>query len=85
MLQRIKDLFKPNKSAHTAKDRLHIIVSHNHTHHDPEKGDYLMDMKQDMIDVITKYVDVDHGQVNVHLDKFGEKDVLEINIELPEV
>ena len=84
MLYRIKNLFKCDKSAHTAKDRLHIIVSHNHTHQDPEKGDYLINMKQDMLDVISKYVNVDHEQVNVHLDKFGGKDVLEINIELPD-
>ena len=84
MLKKIKDLFKSSESAHIAKDRLHIIVSHNHTDQDPEKGDYLLKMEKDMIDVIAKYVDVDREQVKVHLDKFGDKDVLEINIELPE-
>ncbi|GGA93726.1 cell division topological specificity factor MinE [Agarivorans gilvus] len=74
---------KQSKTAQTAKERLQIIVAH-------ERGqrsgpDYLPAMKQDIIEVIKKYVDIDSDQVNVSLDNKSEDiSVLELNITLPD-
>ncbi|BEU03569.1 cell division topological specificity factor [Agarivorans sp. OAG1] len=74
---------KQSKTAATAKERLQIIVAH-------ERGqrsgpDYLPAMKQDIIEVIKKYVDINSDQVNVSLDNKSEDiSVLELNITLPE-
>lgn len=71
------------KTAQTAKERLQIIVAH-------ERGsspspDYLPKMKQDIIDVIRKYVTIDNEQVSVSIDQnTDDLSVLELNITLPE-
>lgn len=70
-------------SAKLAKERLQIIVAH-------ERGersgpDYLPALKQDILQVIQRYVHIDPDQIQVSLDN-KEKDlsVLELNITLPE-
>ncbi len=74
---------KPAQTAQTAKERLQIIVAH-------ERGqrngpDYLPAMKQDIIDVIRKYVLVGEDDVNVNIDNKSESlSVLELNITLPD-
>ncbi|WP_432452809.1 MULTISPECIES: cell division topological specificity factor MinE [unclassified Agarivorans] len=74
---------KQSKTAQTAKERLQIIVAH-------ERGqrsgpDYLPAMKQDIIEVIKKYVAIESDQVQVSLDnKSDDISVLELNITLPE-
>ncbi|GDY27470.1 MULTISPECIES: cell division topological specificity factor MinE [unclassified Agarivorans] len=74
---------KQSKTAQTAKERLQIIVAH-------ERGersgpDYLPAMKQDIIEVIKKYVAINSDQVNVSLDNKSEDiSVLELNITLPD-
>ena len=74
---------KQSKTAQTAKERLQIIVAH-------ERGqrsgpDYLPAMKQDILEVIKNYVDIDSDQVSVSLDnKTDDISVLELNITLPD-
>ena len=74
---------KPDLTAQKAKERLQIIVAH-------ERGqrngpDYLPAMKQDIINVIRKYVDIGSDDVNVNLDnKSDSLSVLELNITLPD-
>ncbi|MDX1811428.1 MAG: cell division topological specificity factor MinE [Gammaproteobacteria bacterium] len=77
------DYFRRKKtaSASVAKERLQIILAHEHSHHEP---DYLPALKRDLLDVITKYVHVDHEDISVKLDKDGDCDILELNISLPE-
>ncbi len=80
------DYFRTKKTAQTAqtaKERLQIIVAHERGQRDgPE---YLPAMKQDIIDVIRKYVPIDSDSVNVNLDnKTDDLSVLELNITLPE-
>ncbi|WP_409423061.1 cell division topological specificity factor MinE [Pseudaeromonas sp. ZJS20] len=74
---------KPRKeqTAKFAKERLQIIVAHERS----TRGgpDYLPQLKQDLLDVIRKYVAIDPEQVTVQLDKKGEElSVLELNIML---
>ncbi|MCF1427525.1 MAG: cell division topological specificity factor MinE [Shewanella sp.] len=80
------DYFRSNKkpaTAATAKERLQIIVAHQRS----ERGapDYFPQMKQEIIEVIRKYVAIEEDQVTVQLDQNDDNlSVLELNITLPE-
>ncbi|CAG9001379.1 MAG: Cell division topological specificity factor [Candidatus Celerinatantimonas neptuna] len=70
-------------SAKLAKERLQIIVAHERN--ERSGPDYLPALKQDILQVIQRYVNIDPEQIQVSLDN-KEKDlsVLELNITLPE-
>lgn len=80
------DYFKTKKkssTASTAKERLQIIVAHQRGERDAP--DYFPQMKQEIIDVIRKYVKIDTDQVSVQIDQNDDKlSVLELNVTLPE-
>ncbi|MGL4206941.1 MAG: cell division topological specificity factor MinE [Aeromonadaceae bacterium] len=73
---------RPRKenTAKVAKERLQIIVAHERS----TRGgpDYLPQLKQDLLDVIRKYVEISPEQVTVQLDKKDDLSVLELNIML---
>ncbi len=78
------DFFLKNRkesTAKTAKERLQIIVAHERSSR--SGPDYLPQLKQDILDVIRKYVEIDPEAVSVQLDKKGDElSVLELNIML---
>lgn len=82
----ILDYFRSTKksnSASMAKDRLQIIVAHQHS--GTAQADYLPQLKQDLLKVISKYVDINNDQVQVQLDTNDKNcPVLELNVTLPE-
>ena len=64
-------------------ERLHIIVSHKKSStNNSTRNDYLPSLKQDLIEVIRRYVNVDENSVNVNLEQSPTNDKLEINIGL---
>lgn len=69
-------------SAKVAKDRLQVLIAHERTGRNGP--DYLPMLKQDILNVIKKYVTVAEDQVSVQLDMQENCDVLELNITLPE-
>lgn len=69
-------------SAKVAKDRLQVLIAHERTGRNGP--DYLPMLKQDILNVIKKYVSVAEDQVSVQLDTQENCDVLELNITLPE-
>lgn len=72
---------RKKKSASIAKDRLQIIVTHSRRSASAQdRPDYLDMMRDELIKVIAKYVNIDKEQVNVILG--SEK--LELNVMLPE-
>ncbi len=79
------DYFRSNKNntAQLAKERLQIIVAH-------ERGqraspDYLPQLRNDILEVIRKYVEISPDQVSVQLEqKNGNLSVLELNVMLPD-
>lgn len=81
------DYFKTKKkqaSAKTAKERLQIIVAHERNQREPAP-DYLPQLKQDLLDVIRKYVEISSEKIEVKLDHNDQSmSVLELNITLPE-
>ncbi|MEO2268589.1 cell division topological specificity factor MinE [Pseudoalteromonas pernae] len=79
------DYFRSEKktSASMAKERLQIIVAHERS----QRGtpNYLPQLKQDILEVIRKYVPIDADAVQVQLEQ-NEDDlaVLELNVTLPD-
>lgn len=70
------------QTAKQAKERLQIVVSHQRaTDASPE---FISKMRQELIAVISKYVDVDVNSINVHLQQEGNRSILELNIAIPD-
>lgn len=78
--------FRPKKkdTANLAKERLQIIVAERRNQGSSNPS-YLPQLKEDILQVLSKYVSVDPSMVNVSLEQ-GDDDlsVLELNIQLPE-
>ena len=84
VLSYIRSLRKNSAAtAGVAKERLQIIIAHERS----QRGgpDYLPALKNDIIDVIAKYISIDKDQVKVQFDREGDSSVLELNIVLPEI
>lgn len=82
---KILDFFRtPRKrsAAQVAKERLQIIVSHE-TSHDDES--FINDLQRELLQVISKYVNIDPEQIKVQLEKHGGQSVLELNVTLPDL
>ncbi len=73
---------KEDQSARVAKDRLQVLIAHERTGRNGP--DYLPMLKQDILDVIKKYVAVGDDALSVQLESQDNCDVLELNITLPE-
>lgn len=75
---------KKNDTANLAKERLQIIVAERRNQGSANPS-YLPQLKEDILQVLSKYVSVDPSMVNVSLEQ-GDDDlsVLELNIQLPE-
>ena len=68
------------KTASIAKERLQIILTRERV--DLSGPDYLPILRQEILDVVCKYVKIDLDHVNVKFDKAGEYEVLELNVVL---
>ena len=69
------------QSAHVARDRLQIVVSHQRT--EGGDADFLSKLRYELLEVLCKYADVDKDQINVQLQRNQNCAVLELNITLP--
>ncbi|MDO5610483.1 MAG: cell division topological specificity factor MinE [Pseudomonadota bacterium] len=79
----IFDFLKPKKdTASAAKNRLQVIIAEQRSR--TGAPDYLPQMRQEILDVIRKYVHVPEDAIKVSKEKHGEYDVLDISIELPD-
>lgn len=77
---------KKKDTASLAKERLQILIAHEHADSSSKKKapDYLPKLQKEILDVIRKYVHVDEKDVNVNVEKGDDYDVLELNITLPD-
>lgn len=74
---------KSNKTAASvAKERLQIIVSHEHA--EQSNPDFIQRLQNELIDVISKYIKIDRDNIRVQLERSGEQSVLELNVTLSE-
>lgn len=79
---RILDLFRKPKrtAAQVAKERLQIIVSHESTR--KNSPEMMQKLQQELIAVISKYVNIDQEKIKVQLERHGDQSVLELNVTL---
>lgn len=76
---------KKTTSAGTAKERLKIIVAHEHSRGAwSGRSDFLQNLHKEILEVVRKYVMVEQDAVYVNLDQQDNCEVLELNIMLPE-
>lgn len=66
MIEWVKKLFGAPSSSSTAKERLRLVLMTDHLALAPEIID---DMKRDLIDVISRYVEVDRDKVEVSFEQ----------------
>ncbi len=70
-------------SASVAKERLQIILAHERVEGEVSPN-YLPQLQQELIAVITKYVKINPEDIKVNLERQGSLDVLEVKIEMPQ-
>lgn len=70
------------KTAAVAKDRLQLIIAHERSR--GSAPSYLPDLQRELMQVISKYVQISPTDILVNLEKQGSLEVLEVKIELPE-
>jgi cell division topological specificity factor len=72
----------PKNTAVEARDRLKILLAHERV--TTGAPDFLPMMKQEILEVIRKYVAVDKDQVKVQMQRQKGVSVLELEVELPQ-
>ncbi|CAM4061866.1 cell division topological specificity factor MinE [Bordetella tumbae] len=70
-------------SAVVAKERLQIILAHERTGRGASP-DYLPQLQQELVAVISKYVNINPDDIRVHLERQDTLEVLEVKIEMPQ-
>jgi len=74
----IKALFKPKaRSADIARERLKIILHHERRSID---SPLLEQLKEEIIKVITKFVEVDQTHIEINLKKGGDVEILDVTV-----
>ena len=78
------DYFKSSKptSASIAKERLQILVAHERA--SLNQPSYLPKLKQELLQVIQKYFEVNENSISVNMEQDDERETLELNITLPD-
>lgn len=81
----LMDYFRASrpKSASIAKERLQILVAHERVA-ERKQPEYLADLQKELLAVIRKYVHVDQSAITVNMEQDDNREVLELNIVLPE-
>lgn len=74
---------KKDGSALQAKERLQIVLAHERAQF--RSNINLQQLKEEILGVLVKYVNIEQEQVQVNFQSQGEYSVLELNVTLPEV
>ena len=75
---------KKTKTATVARDRLHIIIAQERAQGTSATPDYLPTLRKELLEVLSKYVNVSLDDIRISQEKQDGMDVLELNITLPE-
>ncbi|MDH4394441.1 MAG: cell division topological specificity factor MinE [Limnobacter sp.] len=70
------------KSANVAKERLSLIIAREKI--GGSGPDFLPQLRDELMQVIAKYVKIDPNDVKFNLQKQGNMEMLEVNIVLPD-
>jgi len=73
---------RKKKSAHVAKERLQILLAHERS--ERKAPTYLPAMREEILQVIAKYVEIDSENLQITIDEANGVEVLELNLVLPE-
>ena len=73
---------RPN-TASLSKERLQILVAHERRA-ERQQPAYLADLQRDLLEVVRKYVNVSSDAISVSMDQDENREVLELNIVLPD-
>lgn len=76
-------LRRKRATASVAKERLQIIISHERSQRN--NPDYLPQLQEEILAVISKYVNINRDKICVSLERMGDSAVLELNITMPDV
>jgi len=68
---------KPKPTASVARERLKIILAHERSGRDSQ-------LQEELVAVISKYVNIDPKDIKVHLERQDTLEVLEVKIEMPQ-
>lgn len=71
MLKKMNKKEQIDKSKNAAKERLHLVLMQDRAH---VSADFLEMMKQEIVDVIKKYIDVDENEMDVKLENKVNED-----------
>ena len=73
---------RPNTAA-VAKERLQIIISHEHSINTGRHIN-LPQLKQELLQVIAKYTEIDENKISIQVENDNNMSVLELSITLPD-
>jgi cell division topological specificity factor len=71
-------------SASVAKERLQIILARERGDRSDSTPDFLPQLQQELIAVISKYVKINPEDIKVNLERQDTLEVLEVKIEMPQ-
>ena len=77
----IMDLFKRPKSAPLARERLQVLLAHERS--SIGQTDLVAILREEILAVISKHVQLDADKVQVKLDRDKTMSLLEIDVEIP--
>jgi len=73
---------RKKKTANVAKDRLQILLAHERS--ERNAPEYLPQMRDEILAVIAKYVEIDQDQWQISIEEANGFEVLELNLVLPD-
>lgn len=77
----ILDIFKRQKSAPMARERLQVLLAHERS--SIGQTDLVTILREEILAVISKHVQLDADKVQVKLDRDKNVSLLEIDVEIP--
>jgi len=73
--------FKPRRSAPVARERLKILLAHEHV--ELGKPDLVAALREEILAVIHRHISVDPENVRVSADRTEKMSTLSVDIEIP--
>jgi cell division topological specificity factor len=82
MLQAIRRFFGEKGSGHVARDRMQFVLMHDRMDVTP---DIMESLKNDIMQVLSRYMDIDQKSVNVTLERGKDYTALISNVHIKKV
>ncbi|MDI7864843.1 cell division topological specificity factor MinE [Rhizobiaceae bacterium n13] len=77
----IFSIFSRQSSAPKARERLQVLLSHERLY--LGSSDLVATLREEILAVIAKHVQVDSDRVNIKMDRGEHVSILEIDVEIP--